>query len=258
MSWNRQLNLVIDVDAIAADNAVRPHAGAGVPSPIAGGLRAVLVAGDLVRCRLFFWSSNLSQNIRLVAGLQVVICGKNNVTPSGKLFEATGHTEVNIGTVEVPVWAYDLLVDLSTTELASALATLPSLTSRTDIELADAGGGTPTTWRFLPTILKQVYEGGTLPTPAEPPYPASAAVLTTNHLVTAEIPEDATEITLDISGFELDAPPAAVLPIIRRPSAEAPRIVAVDFYGATASQVTVGFSAAVPTAGYYISALIVK
>ncbi len=258
MSWNRQLNLVIDVDAIAADNAIRPHKGDGAPSAIAGSLRAVLVAGDLVRFRIFFWSSSLSQNVRLTAGLQVVICAKNNVNPTAKLFEATGHTEVNIGTVEEPVWAYDLLVSLHTNELATDLATLHSLIARTDIELADAGGGEPTTWRFLPTILKQMYEGGTLPTPAEPPYPASAAVLTTDHLITAEISQDATEITLDLSGFELDAPPAAVLPIIRRPSAGAPRIVAVDFYGATASQVTVGFSAAVPTAGYYVSALIIK
>ena len=258
MSWNRQVNLVVDVDSVMANNAIRPHKGAGAPVALAGDLKVTLVAGDMVRFRLFFWSSVRAENLRLPDGLQLVICGKKDRSPEEALFFAMGHSEVNIGDEEEPVWAYDLLLDLNTVELAGAFGVDASLVARTDIELSSAGGVAPTTWRFHPTILRQVYEGGAPPTPSEPPYPPSALVLTSNLLVGAEIPQDAEQITLDISMLGLSAAPAAVLPVIRRPSAEAPRIMPVDFYAATAGQVTIGFSAAVPGPGYHISALVVR
>lgn len=163
MSTTRLIPVAVNLDAIRADQALAPANAAGEPDRIVGGLQIVLVQRDTVVWRLFF--RRASANHRLSPGTQIAV-GARTQDFATALFAAVaqaGDVEVNLGTEQAPIWAYEIESDLNTTEVNDALASTASIEAVADIELS-AAGSTPTSFRFRPTILKEAYTG-------EPPTP---------------------------------------------------------------------------------------
>lgn len=263
MSVQRRLSLVVDIDAINATAGVRAHAGEGQPARVIGAPRIAWIFGDSVKIRLYFWSSILKANVRLDSGRQIVIAGRP--TPARpQVFQAyataaeSEQTEtVGEGESQQTVYSYELLLLLNETKLREAIANLNRLAVYTDIEISGAGGAHPATWRIVPDVLPQIYEGAELPDPADPPYPPAGALITRAMAFAVAIPEEAFEIELDYGGLGLGDPPAAILPSVCRPSAEAPQILAAGVRAVTDHNAIVGLTAAAPGEGYILQALVI-
>lgn len=257
MSFEPRLELVFDVDAPAADRAMFPHDGAGVPQEADAAGLYVWVSGDACPLRVFLWSSVGGENLRLPSGHQIKVFGVGDAAgelgTEDTLFESTGFTEVNIGTEEAPIWAYDIDLSLATEELEDALDGEKQITARVDIELAVSGGTSPKSARMYPKILRQAYTGNT-PTPADPELPAPESIVTK---IRGTVTVGSGESSGSVTGLALGAVPAQVLLTLRTPSAGSALIAAVVAGAPTADGFDWELGAATPAAGYKLDYLII-
>jgi len=158
MNSTRYICLAVNLDAVKADAAIVSAGATGEPDRVVGGLQITLVQRDTVVWRLFF--RRASAVVRLSSSEQIAI-GARTPDFATTLFSAVataGEVEVNLGTEQAPIWAYDVESDLNTTEINDALAATASIEAVADIELS-AAGDTPTSFRFKPRILKDAYTG---------------------------------------------------------------------------------------------------
>lgn len=256
MSLIRTIPLVIDIDSPSATGCVFGLDAGGRPSGFAVGAAIVLVAGDYVCFRLYFWSSARALNLRLSGTYQIVIAGAAQDDEGTILFEGDSFVEVNVGSEEAPVWAYDLEVSLDTQAMASAIGEESPLVAETDIEVSTATAENPMTIRIRPTILAQVYVGGTPPDPSEPAYPAPASIVTKLR-GTVAIPEGDTLVA--VSGLGLGGIPAQVLLSLRKPTAGAPQLGDPELLDDTVTADAFSFElgAAPEVTGYSVDYLII-
>lgn len=256
MSLETRVELVFDVDAAAADRALLPHAGGGVPdSAVQTGLFA-WVSGDACPIRIFLWKNSTAENQRLPSGYQVHVFGQadSDAGTEETLFESTAFAEINLGTEEAPLWAYDVELSLATTELEDALGGEKDMTARVDVELAVAGGARPKTGRLYPRILRQAYSGNT-PTPADPELPAPESIVTK---IRGTIAIGSGDSAATVEGLALGAVPAQVLLTLRKPSAGDPQIsVALMDDSLSDEGFGLELGAATPKAGYKVDYLII-
>lgn len=152
---------------------------------------------------------------------------------------------------------YEAVLDLTSDELSGAFGTEKSITARVDVELQNGDNTRRLTYQFDMIVSRQAYGGEANPMPGTPAYPPPSSLLTRSLAITTEIAEAAQEVVVDLSDLALGAAPAAVLPIVRSPSAEAVQIFAASVHTVTAEAATVCLSAAAPASGYTLQVLVI-
>ena len=132
--------------------------------------RVAFVAGDTLTLRLYFrrraGTGTASTAVDLAAGSAIVVAGKADLTSIDALFSATGFT------ADLASHFYYATLDLTTTGLATLLATATSAAVYVDVEVQDATNAKRITYRFLATVYKQAYTGTEGLVDGNPPYPA--------------------------------------------------------------------------------------
>ncbi len=248
-TWTRTTNIVIDIDAIAANAAVRRHDRLGRPSAISpGGAPAIVwVQGDFMRLRFWPWSTADRANVRFPEGDYLIVSGAIGALT---LFQTRIALETAEGGDDETGWYYDVPIDLHTAEIAQALqaAGNQTISVPTDILIATADNTEPNTWRINVTIIAEVYSGQSSPTIVTRP---------SEYTVKAPIDIGANYILLQYAHLALSEAPAVILPTIRAPAADVPIIFPTDQRNVTASSAIITLSAAPEIEDYQLIAVIV-
>lgn len=142
-----------------------------------------LMQGDVLTLRLFFrevLSGEFADSTAttIATGDVITLAAKKDVDQTDLLFSASSFTA---GTDTTYGAYYAATLDLTTAELEAALdAAEDTLTVPVDIEVQNAANTRRSTFRFTVDVVQQVYAGETDPAPAEPSYPAPAAIMLKN------------------------------------------------------------------------------
>lgn len=154
MSWDRRLDLHIDVDAPSSRNLLVSETDASIlNSP------PEFVSGDKLKVRLHFWRRGTTPgtltSIDPGATATFRFSGRPQGVPVGSslLFVAEAFTQVGTG-----IW--ETTVDLATTELAAHLAESPAgqKTITAEVEIRDSGDTTRRSFQFAAKALPEVYQ----------------------------------------------------------------------------------------------------
>ncbi len=249
MTWTRQQDLILDLDAFGASK--RPLLDSR--DAISQAEPPEWTEGDRFSLRLFFRARQGSALVAvdLPSNSVIVVAGCDRTKPNDPpLFSATGFALS--GTGDSACWT--AILNLATDELHAALATKSSIQVEVDCELSDPGNTERATLHFSATIRAESYASGE-PTPAEPPYPTPDQ-LVTKIRGTVAIPAGASLVT--VTGLALGGIPAQVLPSLRKPSAESP-IIGINVIDAeiSADGFQVALAGETPAAGYKLDYLII-
>jgi hypothetical protein len=164
MSWDRRLDLHIDVDAPSARTLLASATDTSVLS-----VPPELVAGDLLTVRVFFWTRGATPGSRTAidpgATATFVLSGRTLDVPpdSPLLFLATAFTELETG-----VWQTTL--DLNTAAIAAHLAASPAGAKviTAELEIRDAADTARRSIQFRARLMPQVWDNQNPPSAAAP------------------------------------------------------------------------------------------
>jgi hypothetical protein len=137
-----------------------------------------LIQGDKLRLRIHFRTvagfGTASTSVTLDAGDVMVLAGKLATTPGAAdaLFSCSSFVQGASGTDNY----YEGVVDLNTTELATALTSVLYVDCSIDIEIQNAANTERLSYRVTVRVHKQAYAGTEGTTAGSPPYPASGEV----------------------------------------------------------------------------------
>ncbi len=165
------LNLYLDINSPGANSNLLNGT-----SNVLVSNRPNWVSGDKFYLRLWFRTKGTlggtSTSYTLQAGSALVAAGKSDLTATDVLFSATGFVEQTSGT-EV---YYEAILDLNTTQLATALTSVGSVSVYLDVEVQNSDNSRRLTWRNTITVTKQAYSGTEVATDGNPPYPSAASL----------------------------------------------------------------------------------
>ena len=137
-----------------------------------------LIQGDKLRLRVHFRTvagfGTASTSVTLDAGDVMVLAGKLATTPGAAdaLFSCSSFVQGATGSNDY----YEGVVDLNTTELATALTSVLYVDCSIDIEIQNAANTERLSYRVTARVHKQAYAGTEGTTAGSPPYPASGEV----------------------------------------------------------------------------------
>jgi hypothetical protein len=158
MSWNRALNLYVDVNK---PGGAFPLLEAKTSSP-AGDIS--MIFGDVFPLHIYFRAPGVvgasSTAEQLPSGSGLVVAAKKKDTPAGDvLFLAGSFIETDSG--DDLHYVGDL--DLNTLPLETAIGSASSIQVDVDIEVQFDGNTQRQTFRFGATIYRQMYDGESAP-----------------------------------------------------------------------------------------------
>jgi len=247
MTWTRQMNIYLDVDTVG--KAVSPLLDVQADSVSRASAGPQFIRGDKFALNLYFrqYSSGAWGGVELSATDEIAFVGKlsSELDDGDSLFSATSFSKVGSGADAY----YTATLDLNTAELAAALTGVDPLDITVDCEIQNAVNSERATLQFAATVAEQGYAGSEgVPTDGDPAYPVPGNIVT-KICGTEDIVSGADDVTVDISGFSLDAAPAQVLATVQKPSASDLNIFAV-VRSVSSTQIVFDLSAAVDSADY--------
>lgn len=255
MTWTRQMNLYLNVDAVGSAGSPLLDVQADAVSPASTGPQ--FIRGDKFALNIYFrqFSSGAWTGVELGATDAIAFVGKlaDELDDGDALFSAVSFSKVGSGTSAY----YTATLDLNTSELATALATATSIEIVVDCEVQNADNSERATLQFDATVAEQGYVGTEgVPTEGDPAYPVPANIVT-KLCGTESIADAASSVTVDLSSFALATAPSQALLTVEKPSASDLNIFAV-VRSRSSTALVVDLSAAVDSANYKLHWLVVS
>jgi hypothetical protein len=172
MPWDRAIDLYLNVGNTPEFVLLASRATAEPAQ------RPVWVSGDKHLVRLWLVQPNATATLftlsTLAAGDAIVLAGKRSASSQALLFSASGFALVE----DEQGPRYEAQLDLTPAGLRDAFGDDTALGCTVDIEVQNSTNTLRRTRQFPVRINKGVYTNEVTPTPAEPAYPAPAALLT--------------------------------------------------------------------------------
>lgn len=181
MSWDRRLDLHIDVDATTQRRLLTSESEPSILNQ-----PPELVSGDKIKVRCYFWrrggTAGSVDSIDPGATSTFRLSGRPQGIPSGSpvLFLATAFSEVGTG-----IW--ETTLDLNTQEMRNHIAATPagSKLITVEIEIRDAGDTTRRSLQFEARAMPQVWDNQDAPTAL--PSPAAWLIGNTAPVIAARV-----------------------------------------------------------------------
>lgn len=183
MTWNRALNIYINLNSVGLDNPLLKRASDAISQMSTA---PVLIQGDVLPVVLHLMTDTDGEFAHERLAGSVLILAAKSTAAGSVLFSISDFSEVELDDGD---YGYQGTLDLTGSALASAL-TGTTLPVTCDLEIQNADNTQRTTFQFGITIKKQYYAGTEAdPTVGDPLYPLPSAIVTRNagtHAMTAK------------------------------------------------------------------------
>jgi hypothetical protein len=247
MTWTKQMNLYLDVNAVGTALSPLLSVEADAVSRAPG--KPVFIDNDHFDLNIYLRESisGVWTAVELAATDEIVFAAKvkGSLSAASALFSATSFSEAGTG----DDLHYTAALDLNTDELEAALASAATADIVCDCEIQNADNSRRVTLQFEAVAADDAYDGDEgASTAGDPVYPVPENIVT-KICDTESIADAASSVTIDISSYALAAAPAQVLATVEKPSSSDLNLFAV-VRSRSATEIVIDLSAAVDSANY--------